>query len=68
MSIVLTIHRVGRDWAARDVTGANYGQTHDLFEAIEAAERLASRNGAKVVLSREAQEHLLTGSRLKPKR
>lgn len=68
MSIVLSIHRVGPDWAARDVTGANYGQSPDLFEAMEAAERLARRTGAKVVLSREAQEHLLTGSKLKPKR
>lgn len=68
MSIVLSIHRVGPNWAARDSTGANYGQSPDLFEAIEAAERLARRNGAKVVLSREAQEHLLTSPKLKPNR
>ncbi|KRE04261.1 hypothetical protein ASE61_25740 [Bosea sp. Root670] len=65
---MLSIHRVGPDWAARDVTGANYGQSPDLFETMEAAERLARRNGAKVVLSREAQNHLLSQPSLKPKR
>lgn len=53
---------------ARDVTGANYGQSPDLFEAIEAAERLARRNGAKVVLSREVQDYLLSQPSPKPKR
>lgn len=68
MSSVLSIHRVGLEWAARDVTGANYGQSPDLFEAIEAAERLARRNGAQVVLSGEAQNYLLTERKAKPKR
>lgn len=68
MSSILSIHRVGSDWAARDVTGANYGQSPDLFEAIEATERLARRNGAKVVLSREAQDYLLSQPSPKPKR
>ena len=66
MSRVLSIHRVGPEWAARDVTGASYGQSPDLFEAIEATERLARRNGAKVVLSREAQNYLLTEPKPKP--
>jgi len=68
MSIVLSINRVGLEWAARDATGANYGQSANLFEAIEAAERLARRNGAKVVLSREAQNYLLTEPKAKPTR
>lgn len=68
MSSTLSIHRVGSDWAARDVTGATYGQSPDLFEAIEAAERLARRNGSKVVLSREAQDYLLSQPGPKPKR
>lgn len=68
MSIVLSINRVGLEWAARDATGTNYGQSPDLFEAIEAAERLARRNGAKVVLSREAQNYLLTKPTAKPTR
>lgn len=68
MSKVLSIHRIGPDWAARDVTGANYGHSPDLFEVIEAAERLARLTGAKVVLSREAQNHLLIGLKPKPTR
>ena len=67
MSGTLSIQRVGPEWAARDVTGANYGQSPDLFEAIEAAERLSRRSGAKVVLSREAQNHLLSKATEKPK-
>lgn len=50
MSTILSIRRVGLEWAARDATGAYYGQSPDLFEAIEAAECLARGNGAKVVL------------------
>lgn len=68
MSTILSIHRVGLEWAARDATGASYGQSPDLFEAIEATERLARRNGAKVVLSPEAQNHLLTEPKAKPTR
>ena len=44
------------------------GQSPDLFEAIEAAERLARRSGAKVVLSREAQDYLLSQPSPKPMR
>lgn len=68
MSTILSIRRVGLEWAARDATGAYYGQSPDLFEAIEAAERLARRNGDKVVLSPEAQNHLLTEPQAKPMR
>lgn len=60
MSRQLTIHRYGEEWAARDATGAKYGRSPDLFKAIEAAERLARKIGATVVLSREAQNHLLS--------
>ena len=67
MSGTLSIHLVGPEWAARDVTGAYYGQSPDLFEAIEAAERSARRIGAKVVLSLEAQNHLLSTATDKPK-
>lgn len=66
MSQKLTVYRRGNDWAARDVTGANYGQSPDLFKAVEAAERLARKIGATVVLSREAQHHLLSQPK-KPK-
>jgi hypothetical protein len=66
MSQKLTVYRRGSDWAARDVTGSNYGQSPDLFKAIEAAERLARKIGATVVLSREAQNHLLSQPK-KPK-
>lgn len=54
----LTIHRTAGEWVARDVTGSNYGRSSDLFETIEAAERLAKRIGATVNLSRDAQNHL----------
>ena len=67
MSQVLTVCQVGREWAARDVTGANYGQSSDLLEASEAAERLARKLGARVNLSREAQNHLLTQQVREPK-
>ncbi len=68
MSQTLKIDRVGAEWAARDATGTSYGKSPNLFEAIEAAERLARRLGARVELSREAQNHLLTlGSRKPPR-
>lgn len=68
MTQILTIHRTATcEWAARDVTGAAYGQSPNIFEAIEAAERLASRIDAKVMLDREAQNHLLSQASQKPK-
>lgn len=39
---------------ARDVPGATYGQSPDLFETLKAAELLAKRLSASVKLSREA--------------
>lgn len=66
MSHQLTIYRYGRGWAARDATGAFYGESSDILRTIEAAERLARRIGAKVVLSREAQNHLLSQPGKKP--
>lgn len=68
MTQILTIHRTAtHEWAARDVTGATYGQSPDIFEAIEAAERLAARMNAKVMMDRDAQNHLLTQASRKPK-
>lgn len=66
MANQFTIERYGEEWAARDATGAKYGQSADLFQAIEAAERLARRIGARVVLSREAQNFLLSKKPRKP--
>lgn len=66
MSGRLTIYRSGEGWAARDATGAKYGHSPNLFQAIETAERLAKRVGAKVVLCREAQNHLLSQPKKKP--
>lgn len=64
MAQTLTVHRIDQEWIARDVTGSSYGQSDDLFQTIEAAERLAKRIGATVSLSCEAQNHLLMlGSR-----
>ena len=68
MSQKLTIGRSGTNWVARDVTGSTYGESPDLFETIEAAERLAKRLGAQVVLDREAQNHLFTLGAQKPDR
>ncbi len=66
MTQTLTVYPAGKEWVARDVTGSNYGQSPNLFETIEAAERLATRIGAKVSLSREAQNHLFTLGSKKP--
>ena len=66
MAQTLTVHQSGDGWVARDVTGATYGQSSDLFETIEAAERLAKRLGATVSLSREAQNHLFERGSKKP--
>jgi hypothetical protein len=67
MAQTLIIYQTGKEWVARDVTGSGYGQSPDLFETIEAAERLAKRIGASVSLSREAQNHLFSlGSKKQP--
>ena len=68
MAQVLTVHQAGKEWVARDVTGSGYGQSHDLFATIEAAERMARKLGATVSLSREAQNHLFTLGARKPDR
>jgi hypothetical protein len=62
----LTIYQDGKEWVAKDVTDSCYGRSSDLFETIEAAERLAKRMGASVSLSREAQNHLFTLGSKKP--
>lgn len=66
MAQTLTINQAGEQWVARDVTGSTYGQSPNLFETIEAAQRLAKRIGASVSLSREAQNHLFTLGSKKP--
>lgn len=67
MAQTLTINQAGNEWVARDVTGSTYGQSLNLFDTIEAAERMAKRIGASVALSREAQNYLLTlGSKRPP--
>lgn len=66
MAQTLIIKQAGGEWVAKDVTGSTYGQSLNLFETIEAAERLAKRIGASVSLSREAQNHLFTLGSKKP--
>lgn len=68
MAQTLTVHRADKEWVARDVTGSSYGRSPNLFETIEAAERLAKRIGVTVSLSREAQNHLFTLGGKKPSR
>ncbi len=63
---LLTVRQIGKEWVARDVTGSGYGQSPDLFETIEAAERMARKLGATVSLSREAQDHLFMLGARKP--
>lgn len=62
----LTVHQAGKEWGTKDVTGSAYGRSPDVFETIEAAERLANRLGDSVSLSREAQNHLFMLGSKKP--
>lgn len=48
MSQKLTICRIGRGWAVRDVTGTTYGHSIDIRDAITVAEQLAGRVGGSV--------------------
>ena len=58
MAQILTIVRAGPGWAVRDVTGATYGRSSDIEEAIKTAKRLARRSGdIRIVLSPEAEQH-----------
>lgn len=58
MAQLLTICRIGADWAARDVTGAIYGRSPDIREAMDSAERLSKRMGGQIALSEEAKAFL----------
>jgi len=54
---VLTVCRFGAEWAFRDVTGTAYGHSSDIEAVIEAAQEVARRQAARVVLTPEAEEH-----------
>lgn len=54
---VLTLCRIGSDWAFRDVTGEIYGRCADIRDTFEAAQHMARRIGARVEFSSEAQIH-----------
>ena len=58
MAQLLTICRIGVDWAARDVTGAIYGRSPDIKDAMDAAARLSKRMGGQIALSDEAKDFL----------
>jgi len=62
MAQALIVQRSGLGWAARDVTGALYGESTEIAETIASAERLAHRIGATVQLSADAQQ--FSGSQL----
>jgi len=64
MAQVLTVCRVGSEWAVRDATGEHYGHSPVIDEAIEAAHRLSRRNGSAVVISAEAAFHIQTSAGL----
>jgi len=53
----LTICRIGAGWGFRDVTGAEYGQSSDIMEVVEAAGQIAKRTGAQVEFTPEAEQH-----------
>lgn len=57
MAQILTICRIGREWAFRDVTGAEYGHSGDINLVVERAQGVAHRVGAQVVFSPEADSH-----------
>ncbi|PTM39470.1 hypothetical protein C8D03_0965 [Bosea sp. 124] len=59
MGQILTVCRIERDWAVRDVTGNLNGRTTDLAEARRTAERMSKRWGAVVSLSDEALAQLV---------
>lgn len=58
MAQILTVCRVGLEWAFRDVTGAYYANSSELTAVIDAANVAASRLGAHVSLSPEAEAAL----------
>jgi len=54
---ILTVCRIGTQWAFRDVTGAEYSHSADIQEVLEAAQRLAQRTGSEVRFTDEAEQH-----------
>lgn len=54
---VLTVGRFEAEWAFRDVTGTAYGHSSDIEAVIKAADEVARRQAARVVLTPEAEEH-----------
>lgn len=64
MAQVLTVCRLGSEWAVRDATGEHYGHSPIIDEAIETAHRLSRRNGSSVVISAEAVLHIQTSAGL----
>lgn len=53
---ILTVCRIGTEWAFRDVTGAEYARSSDIKEVVEAAQRMAQRAGSQVQFTAEAEE------------
>lgn len=54
---ILTVCRIGTEWAFRDVTGETYGHSPDIHEVLQTAQILAARRGSRVVFSVEAEQH-----------
>lgn len=52
----LLVCRVGPVWAYRDVTGATYGHSPHIQEAVQAARTTAERRGGEVKFSVEAEQ------------
>lgn len=67
MTQILTVCRLGTDWAVRDVTGEHYGRSSDIHAVIEYARGLASRTGSHVALSDSAQECMNSKVTLDPR-
>lgn len=52
---ILTVCRIDTEWGFRDVTGAEYGRSHDIKYSLEIARRMAQRVGAQVQFTPEAE-------------
>ncbi len=52
---ILTVCRIDTGWGFRDVTGAEYGRSHNLKYSFEIARRMAQRVGAQVQFTPEAE-------------
>lgn len=59
MTQILTVCRIGAEWAFRDVTGEAYGHSTDIEKAVEAAHHMAGHvDGSRVAFTDEAEQHL----------